>query len=60
MVGNFDNKEDCFSTIIGVSAFCDLIEEIIANVYKCYESGDLILRVDENEAKTRFTVLTSS
>lgn len=55
--GKYDNKNDDCSTIIGVSSFCDMIESIIANVYKCYESDSLILRIDENEAKSRFTVL---
>jgi hypothetical protein len=55
--GDYDDKKQRRSTIIGVSSFCDLAESIIANVYSCYESGSLILRIDENEAKSRFTIL---
>ena len=55
--GDYDDKKQRRSTIIGVSSFCDLTESIIANVYSCYESGSLKLRIDENEAKSRFTVL---
>lgn len=55
--GDYDDKKQSRSTIIGVSSFCDLAESIITNVYSCYESGSLKLRIDENEATTRFTVL---
>ena len=55
--GDYNNKKQSNFTIIGIPSFCDTIESIIANVYKCFESGLLKLRIDENEAKTRFTVL---
>lgn len=55
--GDYDNKEETTSTIIGVAAFCELMESIIANVYECNKKGQLKLRISENEAKARFTVL---
>lgn len=55
--GDYNNKEETTSTIIGVAAFCELMESIIANVYECNKNGQLKLRVSENEAKARFTVL---
>ncbi len=55
--GDYANKRQSNSTIIGVPSFCDLIETIIANVYKCNESGSLKLRIENNEAKARFTIL---
>lgn len=55
--GDFGNKKQSCSTIIGVSAFCNLAESIIANVYDSYEKGLLKLRVSEEQVKARFTVL---
>lgn len=55
--GDYNNKEETTSTIIGVAAFCELMESIIANVYECNKNGQLKLRISENEAKARFTVL---
>ena len=55
--GDYDKKEETTSTIIGVAAFCELMESIIANVYECNKKGQLKLRISENEAKARFTVL---
>lgn len=55
--GDFDRKEDKYSTVIGVSAICNLVETIISNVFDCYKSGYLKLRISDNEAKARFTVL---
>lgn len=51
------SKDESSSTIIGVSAFCDLVESIIGKLYDNYDSGKLKLRINDNEAKSRFTVL---
>ena len=56
--GVFTNKDSSSSTVIGVKSFCNLVESIIANVYECHRNGDLEMRVDEDEAKARFTVLS--
>lgn len=54
--GDFDNKDECCSTVIGVFSFCNLAETIIADVYKCQELGNLNLCISESEAKSRFTI----
>lgn len=56
--GDYSNKDEKYSTKIGVSSFCNLVEEIIANVHNCYETGNLELRISDDEAKARFTVFT--
>ena len=56
--GDYSNEDEECSTKIGVSSFCNLVEEIIANVHKCHKSGNLVLRISDDEAKARFTVLT--
>ena len=39
--GNYDIKEEKYSTIIGIPSFCNLAEAIIADVYKCHDFGVL-------------------
>lgn len=56
--GNFDNKDEQYSTKIGVFSFCNLMESIISKVIDCHSKGQLQLRIGENEAKARFTILT--
>lgn len=55
--GDYSKKDEDCSTIIGVSSLCNLVEDIISNVHKCYDSGNLVLRISDDEAKARFTVL---
>lgn len=56
--GDYDNKDDSSSTLIGLYSFCNLVEDVISKVYQYHKEGRLKLRISENEAKSRFTILT--
>lgn len=55
--GDYSDKKESSSTIIGVYAFCNLVEEIIKKVYQCHNRDNLCLRMGDDEARARFTVL---
>lgn len=55
---DFSNKSETTSTEIGVKALGDLAENVVKNIYGCYQLGTLKFPIsDEEEIKSRFTIL---
>lgn len=53
----YDDKEDDSSTVIGVYAFCNEVENIIKKLTEVYHAGNLEFKLSEEEIKSRFTIL---
>lgn len=53
----YEDKEDESSTVIGVYALCNEIENIIKDLMKTYESDNLKFKLPDEEIKSRFTII---
>ena len=53
----YDDKEDDSSTVIGVYALCNEIENIIKELMNTYKSGNLKFKLSDEEIKSRFTII---
>lgn len=54
---NYEDKCEDSSTIIGVYAFCNEIENIIKELMNTYKSGNLKFKLPDEEIKSRFTII---
>ena len=53
----YDDKSDESSTVIGVYAFCNEVEQIVRKLIKAYHAGNLEFSLSEEEIKSRFTII---
>ena len=51
-----DTEDDSSSTVIGVYAFCNEVENIVKELIKVYRAGNLEFRLSEEEIRSRFTI----
>ena len=58
--GDYSDKNDSSSTVVGVYALCDEIEKVVSYIYKIYDEGDLTFLKDTTEVSSRFTVIVNS
>ena len=52
----YDDKSDESSTVIGVYAFCNEVEQIVRKLIGVYRAGNLEFRLSEEEIRSRFTI----
>lgn len=56
--GDYADKKEDTSTIINVNGICNMVENVINEVYKAYDEGKLRFRPDNlEEIESRFTLL---
>lgn len=53
----YDDKSDESSTVIGVYAFCNEVEQIVGKLIEVYHAGNLEFSLSEEEIKSRFTII---
>mgnify|MGYP001245680062 CR=1 FL=1 len=53
----YDDKGDESSTVIGVYAFCNEVEQIVGKLIEVYHAGNLEFSLSEEEIKSRFTII---
>lgn len=53
----YEDKSDDSSTVIGVYAFCNKVEQVVKNLIDIYRAGNLKFKLSEEEIKSRFTIL---
>ena len=58
--GDYSDKNETSSTVVGVYALCDEIEKVVSNIYKIYDEGNLTFLKDTTEVSSRFTVIFDS
>ena len=58
--GDYSDKNETSSTVVGVYALCDEIEKVVSYIYKIYDEGNLTFLKDITEVKSRFTVIFDS
>ena len=53
----YNDKSDESSTVIGIYAFCNEVEQTVKELIKIYHTGNLEFRLSEEEIKSRFTII---